>query len=115
MRLYSKEGVELSDNDIYFLREGDVVYLDMLGQNFNFAQVLDQYVKVAQLGLTGKVFKLRDISSCKQSVIKMIPFKKHEDTYAEIDEFIRNLGPLKTLEHRNVVRWVFESVLNDEF
>ena len=104
MRLYSKEGVELSDNDIYFLREGDVVYLDMIGQPFNFAQVLDQYVKVAQLGLTGKVFKLRDLSCSKQSVIKMIPFKNHEEKAAEIDEFIRNLSPLKSLDHRNVVR-----------
>lgn len=105
MCLYSKDGVELADNDVYFLRQGDVVYLDLLGHKFNYAQILDQYTRVAQLGLTGNVFKLKDKEKDSFSVIKMISFENEDDSKSKIDDFIRvqnNL--LKDLTHRNVIK-----------
>ena len=104
MRLYSKDGVEITDNDVYFIHPNDVVYLDLIGQEFNFAQVLDQYTKVAQLGLTGKVFKLKEIAAEKHTVIKMISFEETGINDSKIEEFLRNLSPLKLLEHRNVAK-----------
>lgn len=95
MKLYSKDGVELTDNDVYFLRQKDILYLDLVGNHFNFAQVLDQYTRVAQLGLTGKVFQLKEVDSSKFSVIKMIPFgQKYEDN-AKIDDFLRSFNSIK--------------------
>lgn len=121
MRLYSKDGVELTDNDVYFLCEGDIVYLDLLGDSFNFAQILDQYVRVAQLGLSGKVYKLKEKATGKFSVIKFIDFAPQDENFAEaakhthssitetassvkIDEFWRQVEVLKQLSHRNVLR-----------
>lgn len=105
MILYSKDGVELTDNDVYFLRQGDVVYLDLLGRKFNYAQILDQYVKEAQLGLSGTVFKLRDKETSRPSVVKMIKFSAEEKEHAKIDDFIRiQNNILKGLDHRNVIQ-----------
>jgi hypothetical protein len=95
MKLYSKDGVELTDNDVYFLRQKDILYLDLVGNNFNFAQVLDQYTRVAQLGLTGKVFKLKEVDSSKFSVIKMVPFGVKYEENPKIDDFLRNFNSVK--------------------
>ena len=45
-RLYSKNGVELSDDDILYMKTGDVVYLARHGENFNYQQVMDRYEKI---------------------------------------------------------------------
>jgi hypothetical protein len=104
MKLYSKDGVQLTDNDIYFLHRNDFVYLDLIGNDFNFAQVLDQYTKVAQLGLTGRVFKLKKLDSSQLSVKKMIPFEHKDEGGSIVDDFLTSLNVIKSLEHRNVVR-----------
>ena len=64
-RLYSKNGVELKDDDILYMKTGDVVYLARHGENFNYQQVLDRYERLEKLGSGGfgKVYLMRDKES----------------------------------------------------
>lgn len=61
-RLYSKNGVELLDDDILYMKSGDVVYLARHGEGFNYQQVLDRYERLDKLGSGGfgKVYLMRD-------------------------------------------------------
>lgn len=104
MKLYSKDGVLVSDSDICFIKQGDILYIDLIGEEFNFAQVLDQYIKVAQLGLSGKVFKLQEIGTNKHTVIKMINFSDSNFIYPKMEEFFSKIQVLKLLEHRNIIK-----------
>lgn len=49
MKLYFKNGVEVADNDVLFFKQREIVYLDLLGRDFNEAQILDQYTVVERL------------------------------------------------------------------
>lgn len=83
----------------------EIFYLDLIGQDFNIAQILDQYVKVSQLGLSGKVFKLNEIGTKNHHVIKILPFNDQiPESEQGIDELFDKIRPLKVLEHRNIVK-----------
>lgn len=103
MKLYSKDGVELTDNDVYFLRQNDIVYLDLIGADFNSAQILDQFEKAAQLGLSGKVFQLVNKENGQFVVAKTVHVSESGDP-KHIDEFIRQLDVLKLTENNNIVK-----------
>jgi hypothetical protein len=103
MKLYSKDGVELTDNDVYFLRQNDIVYLDLIGTEFNSAQILDQFYKSAQLGLSGNVFQLVNKENGQFTVVKTVHINESYDQ-KRIDEFIRQLDVLKLTENNNIVK-----------
>lgn len=103
MRLFSKDGVELTDNDVCFLRPNDIVYLDLIGKLFNSAQVLDQYSRYAQLGLGGNVFQLQNKENRHFGVIKTVKFENNV-TVSSIDDFMRHLSILKIIEHPNIIK-----------
>mmetsp|Transcript_36324 Transcript_36324/g.35934 ORF Transcript_36324/g.35934 Transcript_36324/m.35934 type:complete len:155 (+) Transcript_36324:105-569(+) len=105
MKLYSKDGILVTDSDVNYIRSQDIFYLDLIGQEFNFAQILDQYIKVCQVGLSGTVFKLNKIGTKDYNVLKIIPFNDfHGDIDKFIDEMFDKIYPLKMLEHRNIIK-----------
>ena len=106
MRLYFKNGVEITDNDVMFLRHKDVVYLDLLGRKFNEAQLLDQYTKVSQILSwdTYTVYTIMDKDSQELFVLKTIDFEDLENCETKIDEFWRKLKIIQNLEHRNAAK-----------
>lgn len=89
MKIYKKDGVEMEDNDVYFLKNGDIVYLDLMGKPFNHAQVLDQYVRISrlQIGDKSEVHKLQDKETKKFVTQKIIYFDYTSNVDTEIEEF----------------------------
>lgn len=106
MKVYTKDGVKMEDNDVYFLREGDIVYLDLLGQPFNSAQLLDQYTQISCLSMTPstEVHKLQDKDTKKFFVQKIVKFDNSANIDADIEDFIRHVNKLRDIQHGNVVR-----------
>lgn len=60
LKFYSKEGVQLNQEDLFFLKNNDILYLELEGKDFNYGQILDQYevnTKIGQGGF-GSVYKV---------------------------------------------------------
>jgi serine/threonine protein kinase len=51
--VYSPQGILLPDDDVLYLRNGEMLYYDNKGKNFDPRQVVDQYEKEALLGEGG--------------------------------------------------------------
>ena len=51
--MYSPQGIHLHDNDVLYLRNGDILYYDYKGRSFDPRQVVDQYEQEELLGEGG--------------------------------------------------------------
>jgi hypothetical protein len=51
--VYSPQGIHLHDNDVLYLRNGDILYYDYKGRSFDPRQVVDQYEQEELLGEGG--------------------------------------------------------------
>ena len=107
MKLYFKNGVELTDNDVLFLNNRDVVYLDLLGRDFNQAQMLDQYERQHLLFQNGlyDVYRIVDKGTNKPYILKTISFDEGDkESHLKIEEIWRKLKILQQLDHRNIIK-----------
>ena len=52
-RLYSPQGIQLFGDDVMYLRNGDIVYYDYKGRDFDSKQVVDMYEREALIGEGG--------------------------------------------------------------
>jgi serine/threonine protein kinase len=52
-RVYSPQGIMLHDDDVLYLRNGDILYYDYKGRDFDSKQVVDQYEREALIGEGG--------------------------------------------------------------
>ena len=106
MKIYTKDGVEMEDDDLYFLKNGDIVYLDLMGKPFNQAQILDQYVRISRLkiGHKSEVHKLQDKDTKKFVTQKIIYFENNTNVETEMEEFWRHVNRIKDVRHGNIVK-----------
>jgi uncharacterized protein YgiB involved in biofilm formation len=67
-KLYSKDGVELRNEDIFYLKTGDTVYLARNGEIFDYHSVMERYEKISILGAGGfgKVYLMKDIEKSSE-------------------------------------------------
>ena len=69
-RLYSKQGIEIMHDDLPFLRDGDICYIALQGEDFNNCANLDDYeigVKLGEGGF-GEVILGKEKSGQKREV-----------------------------------------------
>ena len=52
-RIYSQQGIQLHDDDVLYIRDGDTLYYDYKGRDFDSTQIIDQYQKEDLLGQGG--------------------------------------------------------------
>lgn len=79
-KLYDKNGLELAEDDILYLKTGDIVYLARHGEPFNYQQILDRYEKLEKLGSGGfgKVYLCKDKEqNNKLCAIKVISMNEY--------------------------------------
>ena len=105
-KLYSKEGVELTDADLYFLANFEVFYLDLEGNEFNYSQVLDQYQVIEKLGEGGfgSVYKIMHKETHQIMAMKTIQASDYINKADKIEELFREQKTLKQLDHLHIIK-----------
>ena len=105
-KLYSKEGVELNEDDLFFIRNGDVLYLELEGRNFNYGQILDQFEILEKLGQGGfgSVFKVLYLETNKIYAMKTMKVDDYVTKADKIEELFREQKLLMQLDHHNIIR-----------
>ena len=105
-KLYSKEGIELNEDDLYFIHKNDVLYLELEGKSFNYGQILDQFQvleKVGQGGF-GAVYKVWDKENSKIYAMKTLKIEEYINKASKIEELFREQKTLKQLDHHHIIR-----------
>ena len=71
-KIYNKNGVLLFDSDFNLIASGDILYLALKGEDFNFCAILDDYEMGKTLGVGGfgKVVHGRNRESKAEVAIK---------------------------------------------
>ena len=105
-KLYTKEGVELSDGDLFFLHHHELLYLDLKGNEFNYGQILDQYQVIEKLGEGGfgSVFKVIHKETNNIYAMKTIQVEDYFSKADRADELFREQKLLKQLDHGNIIK-----------
>ena len=61
-KLYNKNGISLFQDDLMLLNDGDILYLalkgkkqmtNIIGEDYNYSAILDDYIIVKELGVGG--------------------------------------------------------------
>jgi serine/threonine protein kinase len=105
-KLYSKEGVEILEQDLIFIRPKDVIYLDLCSNDFNYGQILDQFKVLEKIGQGGfgSVYRIREKHSGKFYAMKTIQTDSYLNKASKIEELFREQNTLKQLDHKHIIR-----------
>jgi len=105
-KLYSKEGVEIQQQDLLFIRPQDVLYIDLDNNQFNYGQILDQFEILEKIGQGGfgSVYKIKEKHTLKIYAMKTIKAESYLNKANKIEELFREQKILKQLDHRNIIR-----------
>ena len=106
-KIYSKEGVELNDDDLYFSLENmAVVYIDLDGRPFNYGQILDQYEVIEKLGQGGfgSVYKVKHTETGKILAMKTLQTEEYTSRADQAEELFREQKTLKQLDHQHIIK-----------
>ena len=115
-KLYTKEGVELTDGDLYFLAHQELLYLDLQGNEFNYGQILDQYHVIEKLGEGGfgSVYKIIHKETKKIFAMKTIQAEEYFSKADKVEELFREQKLLKQLDHGNIIKLYYAFKVNME-
>ena len=105
-KLYSKEGVEIQQQDLIFIQPYDVLYIDLNNNQFNYGQILDQFEILEKIGQGGfgSVYKIKEKNTLKIYAMKTIKTESYLNKANKIEELFREQKILKQLNHRNIIR-----------
>lgn len=105
-KVYSKEGVELNQEDLFFIRQNDVLYLELEGKNFNYGQILDQFQVLQKIGQGGfgAVYKVSNKMTSKIYAMKTLKVEEYINKASKIEELFREQKTLKQLDHHHIIR-----------
>lgn len=96
-KLYSKDGVELDDNDLYFLAEGEMLFYDPDGSDFNYGHIMSKYKILEKLGQGGfgSVYKAVERKSGNMLAVKIIELDDYMLKASKVEEIYRESKALK--------------------
>lgn len=105
-KLFSKEGVELNEDDLFFIRNNDILYLELEGKEFNYGQILDQFQILEKIGQGGfgSVFKIVEKETKKIYAMKTIKVEEYTSKASKIEELFREQNTLKQLDHHHIIK-----------
>ena len=74
IKIYSKEGVEIQEQDLFFIRPKDTLYIDLNKNEFNYGQILDQFEILEKIGQGGFgwVYRIKEKETGKIYAMKTI-------------------------------------------
>lgn len=104
-RLFDKEGVELFEDDLVMLKNSDVIYLAVRGEDFDYSSVLNDYDRKDVLGEGGfgKVYYALHRETGEKVAIKFMDISHYLTHADQIEEIYREADALQKLHHNNII------------
>jgi len=114
--IYSQQGIKLYDDDVIYLRDGDTLYYDYKGREFEPTQIVDQYQKEELLGQGGfgKVFRAKHKETGQLVALKYIDLTDLQKSANTIQDIDREAKILKMLNHKNIIKLYQAFVLKNQ-
>lgn len=103
--LYNKQGIQLFDEDIDFIKADDVLYIALDGETFNFCAILDDYKMQEKIGEGGfgYVHLATNKETNKQYAIKFMDMTQTLHNADEVNSIYKEANSIKKLKHKNIV------------
>ena len=105
-KLYTREGIELCDDDLQFLKNDDILYYENNGKEYDISQMLEQYKVLEKLGEGGfgSVFKAKHIATGEEVAIKYMDISEHLANAGAMEEIYRESKTLRMLNHKHIIK-----------
>ena len=105
-KLYNEDGVKLFDSDISLISSGDVLYISLAGEDFNYGQILKRY-EISPMRMNREVVLGKRISDKQRVAIRYINIQHLAMPYAKLmDSGAKSLIAIK-LNHQNLIKYHF--------
>jgi serine/threonine protein kinase len=104
-KVYNKNGILLFEEDVNLLCAGDVLYIALEGESFNYCAILDDYEMGRTLGVGGfgKVILAKHKETKKQVAIKFSDVGHELSTANTISAIYKEAEALKGLIHKHII------------
>jgi len=105
-KIYNKNGVLLFENDFGLIASGDILYISLRGEDFNYCAILDDYEIGRTLGIGGfgKVVLGKNRTNNKEVAIKFTDVGDQLSSANLIQSIYKEGESLKALTHKNIIR-----------
>ena len=105
VKCYNKMGIALLEDDIGLMSHGDVVYIALNGENFNYCAILDDYELGRTLGVGGfgKVLLGKSKETNKLVAIKFTDVSDQLTSANTIGAVYKEAESLKSLIHKHII------------
>ena len=106
-KLYNKDGVCLFDEDVKnVVTSGDILYVAVEGENFNYCAILDEYELGRTLGEGGfgKVILGKHKETKEKVAIKFSDMSSELGSASAIQAIYKEAESLKALVHKHIIK-----------
>ena len=102
---YFNDGTEIEEEDLFFLKDQDILWFSHKGAKFKYKQILEMYTVISKLGQGGfgKVYLAEENSTKQQYAIKYIDITLFMTKADLVKEIFRESKILSVLQHKNIV------------
>ena len=106
VKLYSQDGIDLKDSDLFFIENFGTLYLDFEGGQFNYKQILHQYKMCDWLGKGrfGVVYKIIEKTTGKAFAMKMIKIEGFFSKANNAEILFKEQKALMQFNHNHVIK-----------
>lgn len=104
-RIFDKEGIEIFEDDLMMLNSGDVIYIAVRGEDFDYSSVLNDYDRKDVLGEGGfgKVYYAVHRETEEKVAIKFMDISHYLTHADQIEEIYREADALQKLHHNHII------------
>ena len=102
---YFNDGTEIEEEDLFFLKDEEVLWFSHKGAEFKYKQILQLYTVINKLGEGGfgKVYLAEENATKQLYAIKYIDISFFMTKADLVKEIFRESKTLSVLQHRNIV------------